>query len=206
MPSSQSEWDAKHQLAGEDSPSEPVDLLREILPMLPAGPVLDLACGRGRNALYLAERGHPVIAVDWSGVALASLEAFAERKKIAVRRIGTLGESGSPRQAGLELLQGDLEKIELPACTYDVILCIRYLQRKMFPQISQALRRGGILLYETYTEAQLEFEGGPRDAAHLLRPGELREAFPDLCLLFYRELRAGQGIASLVARKPDRKG
>jgi hypothetical protein len=59
-----------------------------------------------------------------------------------------------------------------------------------------------MLLFETYTKAQLDFSGGPRNPAHLLDKGELRRAFPELQTVFYRELRAEQGIASLAARKP----
>jgi hypothetical protein len=60
-----------------------------------------------------------------------------------------------------------------------------------------------MLLFETYTKAQLDFPGGPRNPAHLLDKGELRKAFPELQTVFYRELRAEQGIASLAARKPQ---
>jgi len=59
---------------------------------------------------------------------------------------------------------------------------------------------------ETFTSAQLEFAGGPRNPAYLLETGELRDAFPGLRVLFYRELRAGQGIASLIARKRGNHG
>jgi tellurite methyltransferase len=86
-----------------------------------------------------------------------------------------------------------------------LILCVQYLQRSLFPQMVRALRPEGILLMETFTQAQLEFSGGPRNPAYLLETGELREAFPDLCVLFYRELRAGVGIASLVAKKRAKK-
>ena len=202
MPSSQSEWEAKYRLAADEAAAEPAGILHELLPLLPGGSVLDLACGRGRNALFLAECGRHVTAVDWSVGALEILEAFAISKNIAVHRLRRLQEPGPSGRAGLDLLQADLEKIRLPARCYEVILCLRYLQRSLFPQISRALRPGGMLLYETYTQAQLDFEGGPRDPAHLLKPGELRNAFPELRVLFYRELRAGQGIASLVAQKP----
>jgi len=201
MPSNQAEWDAKHGLAGKEQLPEPAGILREVLPLLPDGPVLDLACGTGRNALFLAENGWQVTAEDWSAVALGILETRARERNIAVRHIEhfdvPLGRAG----VRLELLQADLEQIRLPAEAYSTILCFRYLQRGLFQQMSQALRPGGFLLYETYTLAQVDFEGGPRDPAHLLKPGELREAFPELCVLFYRELRAGQGIASLVAKK-----
>ena len=61
-----------------------------------------------------------------------------------------------------------------------------------------------MLLFETFTMAQLNYSGGPRNPAHLLALGELRTAFPELHVLFYRELNAGQGIASLVAQRPQR--
>jgi hypothetical protein len=59
-----------------------------------------------------------------------------------------------------------------------------------------------MLVFETHTLAQLEFADGPRNPAFLLETGELRDAFPLLELVFYRELRAGQGIATLLAQKP----
>jgi hypothetical protein len=66
-----------------------------------------------------------------------------------------------------------------------------------------ALVSGGMLLFETFTCAQLESDGGPKNPAYLLELGELRTAFPKLRIVFYRELRAGKGIASLIARKTD---
>jgi hypothetical protein len=69
--------------------------------------------------------------------------------------------------------------------------------------MERALAPGGMLLFETYTRAQREILGGPKNPDHLLEQGELRTAFPSLRLLFYRELRAGKGIASLIAQKPQ---
>jgi len=57
MPSGQSEWDAKHRLAAEAPASEPASIVRELLPLLPSGPALDIACGSGRHTLLLAARG-----------------------------------------------------------------------------------------------------------------------------------------------------
>ena len=205
MPSSQSDWDAKHRLAAEAPPAEPASIVRELLPLLPAGPALDIACGTGRHALFLAARGQHVTAVDFSSVALDVLEVRARSMRVPVRRSESLHEPGRPRRGGLELMQADLERTHLPERCYDLVLCIQYLQRSLFPQIGRALRPDGVLLFETYTRAQLEFAGGPRNPAYLLETGELREAFPELSVLFYRELRAGQGIASLVAKKRDKR-
>ena len=205
MPASQSDWDAKHRLAAETPPSEPASIVRELLRLLPAGPALDIACGTGRHSLLLAARGQHVTAVDFSVVALDVLESRAHGMRARVRRSKSLHEIERSFHGGLELTQADLERTKLPECCYDLILCIQYLQRSLFSQMARALRPEGVLLFETYTRAQLEFAGGPRNPAYFLETGELREAFPELCVMFCRELRAGQGIASLVAKKQGKQ-
>ena len=201
MPSSRSEWDAKHSLAAKEATDAPAGILTELWPLLPRGAALDLACGRGRNAIFLAEHGRPVTAVDWSGAALDLLENRARTLNVPVRRTQRI-EEANQASAGIDLVQADLESARLEVNRYFLILCVQYLQRSLFPQICPALRPGGMLLFETYTRAQLDFSGGPRNPAHLLDRGELKRAFPELQTVFYRELRAGQGIASLAARKP----
>jgi len=201
MPSTQEAWDEKHRLAAGDTSEEPAGILRELWPLLPTGPALDLACGTGGNALFLAEHGRHVAAVDWSRGALDILKARAEARQIPVRRIQGIEETSRSRGTGIDLLQANLEEIRLPKACFSLIVCIRYLQRSLFPQICRALHPGGMVLFETYTRAQLDFPGGPRNPAYLLGCGELRKAFPELQTAFYRELRAGQGIASLAAVK-----
>src|SRR6266850_4147027 len=206
MPTRQSDWDAKHRLAAEGPPSEPASIVRELLPLLPDGPALDVACGTGRHALLLAERGQHVTAVDFSSVALDILAVRARSMHAPVRRSETLHETERRLHRGLALTQADLERTQLPERRYDLILCIQYLQRSLFSQMARALRPYGFLLFESYPRAHLEFAGGPRNPAYLLETGELRQAFPELGVLFYRELRAGQGIASVVAKKRDEQG
>jgi tellurite methyltransferase len=201
MASNKADWDAKHSVAAKQAAEAPTGILTELWPLLPAGAALDLACGRGRNASFLAEHGRYVVAVDWSAAALDIVEERAQAASIPVRRIQRIEEAKPLARAGIDLLQADLETIEIPANRFALVLCVRYLQRSLFPQISRALRPGGMLLFETYTKAQLDFARGPRDPAHLLDKGELRMAFPELETVFYRELRAEQGIASLAARK-----
>jgi SAM-dependent methyltransferase len=142
--------------------------------------------------------------VDFSRVALDTLEARARSLHIPVRRSSSISTAGRHLHGGLDLVQANLEETQLPERRFDLILCIQYLRRSLFSQIVRALRPDGVLLMETFTRAQLEFPGGPRNPAYLLETGELREAFPELCVLFYRELRAGQGIASLLARRPEK--
>jgi tellurite methyltransferase len=200
MLTSLSEWDTKHRTAAAAAgpAPEPASFVRELLPLLPRGPALDLACGTGRHALLLAERHQPVTAVDGSSVALEILQQRA-------RAAGRMENSTTiaPANQGIRLALVDLEHAALPVNSFSLILCINYLQRSLFPQIQRALEPGGMLLFETYTRAQLEFPGGPKNPEYLLEPGELRVGFPALRLLFYRELRAGKGIASLLAQKPS---
>jgi tellurite methyltransferase len=194
------EWDERHRAAAA-SISEPAAFVRELLPLLPAGPALDLACGTGRHALLLAARHQHVTAVDGSAVALDVIEERARGAKQSVKRASRITTIFDSRP-GIYLVQADLEHINLPRDAFSLILCVHYLQRSLFRQMERALAPGGMLLFETFTRAQLEFEGGPKNPDYLLDPGELRVAFPTLRLVFYRELRAGKGIASLIAQKP----
>jgi tellurite methyltransferase len=201
MAASASEWNARYSAAAEEAPAEPAEFVRELLPLLPLGPALDLACGTGRHTLLLASRRQPVAAVDSSAVALEILERRAQVSDYPVSRIGRTTRAVN-RGYGIQIWQADLEEASLPAQAFSLIVCVNYLQRSLFAQIERALIPGGVLLFETYTVAQLEFAGGPRNRNYLLESGELRTAFPALRNLFYRELRAGKGIASLITRKP----
>jgi len=195
-------WNAKHRATAHEPPAEPAEFVRELLPLLPLGPALDLACGTGRHTLLLAARHHPVTAIDSSDVALEILQQRAHEAHCGVTHVEGPARIVNRRQ-GISLWHADLEAVRLPAEAFSLALCVNYLQRSLFPQIENALVPGGILLFETYTVAQLDFEGGPRNPKYLLQVGELRTAFPKLRNLFYRELRAGKGIASLIAQKPS---
>ena len=205
MSSSQCDWDEKYRLTAAALPAEPASIVRELLPLLPRGLALDVACGAGRHALLLGVRGQHVTAVDWSRAGLGLLEARARAEGIVIRRISNAEQIVKRHHGGIDLVQADLEQLQLPENTFELILCVQYLQRSLFRQLQRALRAGGVLLFETFTQAQLEFSGGPRNPEYLLKPGELRNAFPELRVLFYRELRAGQGIASLMAQKPQNR-
>jgi tellurite methyltransferase len=200
MPASLSEWDGKHQAAASEPPQEPASFVRELLPLLPMGPALDLACGTGRHTLLLASRRQPVTAVDGSAVALEVLERRARELQHDVTRVRGGSRIASVAQ-GIQIVHADLERVALAELSFSLIICVHYLQRSLFTSMQAALRPGGMLLFETFTQAQIENGSGPRNPAYLLGLGELRTAFPDLRIVFYRELRAGKGIASLIARK-----
>jgi len=201
MPQNAQEWDHRYRQPGYWAGTEPAEFLRDVLPLLPHGTTLDLACGEGRNAVFLAARGWCVLAVDRSRPALEKAEVLAREAGVPALW-GAPGRLAARSAHPLTLLETDLESSALPARQFDVVLCFNYLQRSLLSALPRLLRPHGLLVYETYTLAQLQFAKGPRNPEFLLRPDELRVAFPTLEILFYREIVAGKGIASLLARKP----
>ena len=119
----------------------------------PGGMVLDLACGAGRHARWLARMGFEVSAVD------RDTTAFADPPE------------------GVALLQADLEAgaWPYPGIAFDGIVVANYLHRPLLPLLVGALAPGGVLVYETFARGNERF-GKPSNPAFLLEPGELLEA------------------------------
>src|SRR5258707_1133813 len=121
MPSSQSDWDAKHRLAAEAPPSEPASIVSELLPILPAGPALDIARGTGRHALFLAGRGKHDTAVDFPSVAGDRLETGARSPPARVRGSDNIQRAGRHLPGALELIQMNLKDPQPPERLFDLI-------------------------------------------------------------------------------------
>lgn len=165
-----SDWDERWS-HGEHSGSEPSPVLVEAVRDLDPGRALDLASGAGRNALYLADNGWNVTAVDASEVAI----------RIATMRAREMGVT-------LDAQVVNLERDELPfeAESFDLIANFFYLQRSLFPQIQGWLRRGGIFVAAIHMEDDREGIH-PMKPDYLLAPGELKKEFAGLEILSYRE-------------------
>lgn len=177
-------WDRKYRDGGYPDRREPSPLVREHAPALPRGPALDLGCGLGRNALYLAQLGYAVQGLDVSAVAIAQ----------ARRRSADLGLSVDWQVTDLDDYAGPPEPCAL-------ILCCRLLVRPLLPRIALWLRPGGVLLFEHHLDSPREALAGPRNPAHRLRPNELLGLLPGLRLLHYDEglfPGAGRAPAALV--------
>ena len=152
-----------------------------------ARPVLDVAGGRGRHAIYLAERGWQVHAVDHNTEALAALDAHARAHGLPLRTT---------------CIDLETEVVDLGIDQYGTVLVFNYLHRPLVPALVRALRPGGVLLYETFTMRQRE-RGHPRNPAFLLNDGELPDLVRPLIVLRQREGEFdGKFIASVAARKP----
>lgn len=182
------EWDARF-LAGEHAGSEPDPFLlscQDCLTLLPErARALDLACGAGLHAVWLAARGLRVTAVDFSAEALLRTAALARERDVDVdcRRL-------------------DLEAPQVELGSFHLIAGFFFLHRPLFPALREALLPGGLILYKTYTTDQLRYPGRPRHPAHLLEPNELLRVFEGFRVLRYEERWEGKGTAAIAARKP----
>ncbi len=168
--------------------------LQKVLPLLPpSGRLLDIACGRGRNALPLAALGYRVTAVDSSSQGLEQLAAEAARRQLPVA-----------------ILQQDLERdLRLPPASFDIVLQFFYLQRSLFDSLRQAVKPGGLAVVRTFSRAG-KSDGGPGNPDYVLQPGELPAVFSGWDILLHEEgldqAQRGGCLAGIVARKPPAAG
>ena len=190
MKPDQKRWNQKYQ--GEEFVygKKPNAFLKSHLGALNKGVALDLASGEGRNAVFLAQAGWKMDAVDISPVGLRKARKLA-------------------KEAGVKInfLQADLDSYPIARGKYDLIMVLYFWNRRLLPQIKRGLKNGGRILFETYTlETLLRGLQGPREAKYLLKANELLNLFRDFRVLFYREgiFREGgrrKAIASLIAEK-----
>jgi SAM-dependent methyltransferase len=124
--------------------------------LIPAGTVLDLACGNGRHAVWLAQQGLEVLAVDRNPELLAEIQAAG----VTTRQIDL--EDG-PADALADLFQ---------ASRFSAVVVTNYLHRPLFPLILESVAKHGVLLYETFAAGNEQF-GKPSNPDFLLQPGEL---------------------------------
>ena len=173
---------------------EPDSLLRDNLSLfiddLKDLPLLDLACGDGHNGLFLASKGFSMILADRSEEAL----------KQAGDTAASLGVAVSLRHVDLEKENSNTFENEI----FSAVLVFRYLHRPLIPSIRNVLRKGGLLLYETFTTEQAQF-GKPINPDHLLKPGELFSWFQDWEVIHSFEgikENPRKAVAQLICRKP----
>ena len=190
MKSDQERWDKKYQDEEFACGKNPNVFLKKHLRSLGKGVALDLASGEGQNAVFLAENGWKVDAVDISPVGVRKARKLA-------------------KQAGVKInfLQADLDFYAIPKEKYDLIIVLFFWDRRLVSRIKRGLKKGGRILFETYTlETLLRGLEGPRQAKYLLKANELLELFRDFRVLLYREgiFREGgkpKAVARLIAEK-----
>lgn len=181
-------WDQRY--CGKTPAIKPCQLLLNFAEHLPQqGRALDLACGLGGNALFLAERGLHCDALDYSSVAVDALNTFALQHNLAVTAV----------------VQDIEHEFNTAKNYYDAIVVSYFLFRPLLCAISQALAPGGLLYYQTFNRKRPEC-GGPQNPDFLLTEGELPKAMPELELVFndedYLAVAGRPAESAVIMRKP----
>jgi len=182
------DWDERF-LRGEELhgyvPSPP---LPQAIEGIAPGRAVDLGCGAGRHAIFLAQRGWKVHAIDGSRVGVQRMLDEAYKRGVSRRILGEVADIESP---GFRI-EGEP----------DLVCDFYFLHRPLFADIRRALRPGGLFV------AAIHFQSAPDEPGRfLLQPGELRATFSDWEIVHAREGAAAEsdhrhGAAELIARKP----
>lgn len=193
-------WDERFSSPDYVYGTEPNAFVAAMAPRIPAGPVLCLAEGEGRNAVHLARLGHAVTAVDQSAIGLAKAARLA-----------------APRGVPLTTVVADLAHYAIaPAAWVGIVATFAHLppplRREVHAQVVAGLRPGGVFILEAYTPAQLAFgTGGPKDPSLCMTLAALRDELAGLEFDVARECErdvlegtghTGRGaVVQLVARR-----
>lgn len=175
-------WNKRHVEKPMRHSVEPI--LEKYIKEANVGKALDIACGIGRNSHFMVDNGFEVDAVDISDYALSQVKDDPKINKI----------------------ETDLDTYNITPNSYDLIANINFLSRRLHPQIKDALKEGGVVVYETFIVAHGDFKN-PSNPEFLLRKNELLHSFIGLDVIYYEErddvnLRGeNTRVASLVARK-----
>lgn len=168
-------WDSKYiENLGSSDPSL---ILKDYVELASCGNALDIACGNGRNSIFLAKHGFIVDAVDISTIATKHL-------------------SGS--NPNINVICQDIDDWIPPQNRYDIIVNIRFLDRRLFPMIKDGLKPGGVLIFESFIDEKRE--------DYCLKKNELLEIFHSFHIEYYQEKKSDHSdkfdqTASLVAIK-----
>ena len=178
-------WNIRHVKKPMKNRVAPI--LKKFIEYVNVGTAIDVACGTGRNTHFLEELGFKVDAVDLSDYALSQIRDSENISKI----------------------EADLDTYNIEKNRYDLVLNCNYLNRRLMAQMSDALKDGGILIFETFIVAHEKPQNGSMNPDYLLKENELEESFKDLDIIFYEERddinSYGEKvrIAALVAKKKD---
>jgi SAM-dependent methyltransferase len=191
LKSDQKRWDKRFRGKEFALGKKPNPFLKKHIALLSKGRALDIASGEGRNAVFLAQHGFDVDSVDISEKGLRKAQELA-------------------RQMGVEIrtLVSDLDTYQIEKGRYDLISNFYFLNRKLIPRMKRGLKKGGIVIFETYILEHRNLRtGGPKNLRYFLKPNELLKLFREFRILFYREgiFRENgkrKAIASLIAQKP----
>jgi 2-polyprenyl-3-methyl-5-hydroxy-6-metoxy-1,4-benzoquinol methylase len=190
MKADQKRWNERFKRKEFALGKEPNPFLKKYIHLLPKGKALDIASGEGRNAVFLAQQGFEVDAMDISGKGLKKAQKLAREQGVKIKTFLV-----------------DLDQYQIEKERYDLIANFYYLKRRLIPRIKKGIKKGGRVVFETYLlEHRTLGTGGPKQAKYFLKPNELLRLFKSFRILFYREGIFKEGgrkkaVASLIAEK-----
>lgn len=202
-------WNEKYSDADFDLPDDPMPALERRIETLPDGRALDIATGTGRNALFLAEHGYAVDAIDVSDAALERARERAADRGVDANVNWIRADLDEYDLAGdLESDgEGEGESEDETGDGYDVITISFFAALEHLPAIKEALAPGGVLVYEHHLRSSEPVDVGPSSDRYRYRSNDLLQACLDLTILSYEEQRRSVGeydgvaaVATLVAR------
>lgn len=181
-------WNERYRDLSFEPADGPIPALEDRIDELPDGRALDVATGTGRNALFLAERGYDVEAIDVSDVAIERARQRADERGVDV-----------------DWRRADLADVGLETGRYDVITVAFFAALDYLPALKEALAPGGVLVYEHHLRSSDPVEVGPSSERYRYRSNDLLRACLDLTILAYEERRRAvsggtAAVATLVAR------
>ncbi len=184
------DWNERYRLRErptEDLDAAPTPLVLSEAAKLVPGKALDLACGAGRNALWLAEHGWEVTAVDGAHAAIEILRTRAMERSLKITAVVS------------DLQKGEFE---IEPSGWDLVAMCYYLQRNLFEPAKRGVTPGGILISIVHVN-----EPGEDDGPYRLRPGQLEQYFTGWEILHRHEGKANdsahrRAVAEIVARRP----
>lgn len=184
-------WDERFRTGEYPSTLDPSPVLREYVDEVDAGRALDVACGTGRNAVFLARQGYETDALDQSAEGL---------------RITRENAADSDVDDRINLIQADATQFDYPERYYDVVTVSFFRNIDRLGDIKAALECGGLLFYQHHLRSDPPAEAGPDTPRNRFGSNELLHACLDLTVLYYEESsEIWQGQLSttveIVARK-----
>ena len=179
-------WEEKYRSDARGRDEAPTKLVIEIAETLAPGTAIDLACGAGRHALYLAERGWAVTAVDGSPKAIELVQLRSAARDLQVHT--NVADLTAPA-------------FTMPPAAFDLIVIAYYLQRDLFAKVKEAVRPGGVIVAIAHTP-----EPGEEWRENRAAPGELRRFFNEWEILWAyegpsRDPAHRRPVAEIAARR-----
>lgn len=184
---SKSEWDQAYSRNSFIFGKTPAKFLAENFDYIPPeSAILDMGMGEGRNAVFLAQKGHKVTGVDISSVAIKKSYLLAKEYGVKIKGI-----------------VASLNKYKIPPESFDAIICFYYIDRDIVERMKSWLKPGGIIIYEAYSELQKKVSGHRKyENSQYLKQQELLTLFGDMRVLKYEEpVHEEKFRASIILKK-----